>query len=164
MILGLSVAAFTVLHTTISLVAILAGFVVLAALLGRRAASGWTGFFLAATVATSVTGFMFPLRTIGPPHVVGAISLVVLALALAALYGRGLRGAWRPVYVVSVILALYLNVFVGVVQAFQKIPALRGLAPTGTEAPFVAAQGAVLALFVGLGVLALRGPRAAAAV
>ncbi len=161
MIFGMSVAAFTALHTAISLVAIAAGLALLPALLGSRRAGGLTGFFLATTILTSVTGFMFPLKAIGPPHVVGAISLVVLALALVALYGRKLAGGWRTAYVVSALVALYLNCFVAVVQAFQKIPALNALAPKGTEPPFAAAQGALLIVFVVLGFLAVKRYRPA---
>lgn len=156
MILGLSIPAFTALHTLISLVGIASGLVVLAGMLGNRPLAGWTALFLTTTVATSVTGFMFPSKAFGPPHVVGAISLVVLAAALVALYGRRLAGAWRGIYVVTAILALYLNCFVGVVQAFQKIPPLHALAPLGTEPPFAAAQGATLLAFLILGFLALR--------
>jgi hypothetical protein len=156
MILGMSVGAFTTLHVIISLVAILAGLVVLGAMLVDRQIDAWTGGFLILTIVTSVTGFFFHSKAIGPPHIVGVISLVVLAVALFALYVRHLAGPWRTVYVVSAVLALYLNCFVGVVQAFQKLPFLKVLAPTQTEPPFLAAQGATLLLFVVLGFLALR--------
>ena len=156
MILGMSLAAFTTLHVVISLVAIAAGLVALAAMIRNRRSDGWTAIFLATTVATSVTGFMFPLKTIGPPHIVGAISLVLLAAALFGLYAARLAGMWRPVYVATAVASLYLNVFVGVVQAFQKLPFLTPLAPTGTEPPFVAAQAATLLLFVALGWAAVR--------
>jgi hypothetical protein len=156
MILGLSVEAFTTLHVIISLVAIATGLVVLFAMIGNRRLDGLTGFFLATTILTSVTGFFFHSKAIGPPHIVGVISLVVLAVSLLALYGRRLAGIWRPAYVATVVLALYLNAFVGVVQAFQKVPFLNPLAPTGSEPPFIAAQGATLVVFVILGVLAVR--------
>ncbi len=156
MILGMSVASFTVLHVIISLIGILSGAVVLFAMLGGRRLAGWTEAFLATTVATSATGFLFHSKSIGPPHIVGVISLIVLAIALFALYGRRLAGVWRPAYVVCAVLALYLNCFVGVVQAFQKLAFLQPLAPTQSEPPFVAAQGAVLLLFVILGFLSVR--------
>lgn len=156
MILGLSVAAFTTLHVVISLVGIATGIVVLLAMLANRHLGAWTAVFLATTVATSVTGFFFPLKAVGPPHIVGAISLVVLAVALYALYGAKLAGIWRVTYVVTAVAALYLNCFVGVVQAFLKLGPLHALAPAGTEPPFVAAQGATLVLFVVLGWLAVR--------
>ena len=156
MILGLSLASFTLLHVVISLVGILTGLVVLFAMLGNRRPAGWTGIFLATTILTSATGFLFHSKSIGPPHIVGAISLIVLAVALLALYGRRLSGIWRPVFIVCAVLALYLNCFVGVVQAFQKLAFLQPLAPTQSEPPFLAAQGAVLLLFVVLGFLALR--------
>src|SRR5690349_12834985 len=125
MIVGLSVAAFTLLHVIISLVAIAAGVVVVAAMVSGTASRSWTALFLATTILTSVTGFMFPSTSFGPPHVVGLISLVVLAVAVFALYLKRLSGLWRPAYIVTTIAALYLNVFVGVVQAFQKIPFLQ---------------------------------------
>jgi hypothetical protein len=159
MILGMSVGAFTTLHVIISLIAILAGLVALFAMIANRRLNGVTALFLFTTVLTSVTGFFFHSKAIGPPHIVGVISLVVLAIALWALYGRKLVGVWRPVYVVTAVLALYLNCFVGVVQAFDKIPALHALAPKGTEPPFAAAQGATLLLFIVLGYLAMRAYR-----
>ncbi len=156
MILGMSVGAFTTLHVIISLIAILAGLVVLAAMIANRRLNGVTALFLITTVLTSVTGFFFHSKAIGPPHIVGVVSLVVLAIALLAIYVRYLVGVWRPVYIVTAVIALYLNCFVGVVQAFDKLPALHALAPKGTEPPFAAAQGATLLLFVILGYLAVR--------
>ncbi|HEX2818513.1 MAG TPA: hypothetical protein VHN39_19120 [Phenylobacterium sp.] len=156
MILGLSVGAYTTLHVIISIVAILSGLVVLLAMDGNRRLPALTALFLATTVLTSVGGFFFHSKMIGPPHIVGVISLVDLAIALAALYLGKLAGAWRPVYVITATIALYLNFFVLVVQAFAKVPALNALAPKGTEPPFVAAQGATLVVFVILGYLALR--------
>ena len=117
---------------------------------------GWSAVFLATTIATSVTGFLFHSKSFGAPHVVGLISLVILALALIALYGYRLAGAWRSIYVASALAAFYLNVFVAVVQAFQKLPFLRALAPTGSEPPFAVTQLLVLAGFVALGVVAAR--------
>jgi hypothetical protein len=155
MILGLSVATFTLVHVIISLIGIASGLLVLFAMLANRG-SVWTGTFLATTVLTSVTGFLFHSKAIGPPHIVGALSLVILALTLLAIYKFHLAGPWRAVYVVTATVALYLNVFVAVVQAFQKIPALNRLAPLGNEPPFAIAQGLVLVLFVVLGWLALK--------
>jgi hypothetical protein len=156
MILGMSVATFTVLHTAISLIGIAAGLMVLGGLFGGQRMPVLTAVFLGATVLTSITGFMFPLKTIGPPHVVGAISLAVLAAALAALYVYRLAGSWRWVYVAAAVLSLYLNVFVGVVQAFQKLPFLTPLAPTQAEPPFLIAQIIVLAAFVIFGLVAVK--------
>jgi hypothetical protein len=161
MILGMSVGAFTTLHVIISLIAILAGLVALFAMIANQRLNGVTALFLVTTVLTSVTGFFFHSKAIGPPHVVGAISLVVLAISLLAIYVRKLVGEWRAVYVVTAVIALYLNCFVGVVQAFDKIPALHALAPKGTEPPFAAAQGATLLIFVILGYLAVRKYRPA---
>ena len=155
MIIGMSVHAFTVLHTIISLVGIFSGLFVLVAMLGGRT-SVQTSLFLVSTVLTSVTGFMFPSANFGPPQIVGVISLVVLAFAIAALYLGHLAGAWRWIYVVSALIALYLNVFVGVTQAFQKLSFLQPLAPTQSEPPFIIAQVVVIVIFVVLGFLATR--------
>ena len=156
MILGLSTGAYTMLHVAISLLAIVAGLVVVALMIVGRLARAVTALFLATSVLTDVTGYFFQSKSFGPPHVVGAISLVVLAIALFALYSRGLAGAWRGTWVVCAVIGLYLNVFVAVVQAFGKLPALHALAPNGTEPPFAVAQGLTLVLFVVLGVQAFR--------
>jgi hypothetical protein len=156
MIVGLSVGAFTTLHVIISLIGLAAGVLAAIAMLADKRPGLETAVFLCATVLTSATGFLFHSAKIGPPHIVGVISLIVLALAIAALYGFHLKGAWRPVYVISAFLALYLNAFVGVVQAFDKIGALKALAPTGSEPPFLVAQLVVLAAFVALGFLATK--------
>jgi hypothetical protein len=152
----MSLETFTFVHVVISLVGIMTGFIVVAVMLQNGPLAGWNGFFLTTTILTSVTGFFFPLKAIGPPHIVGAISLVVLAVALFALYGRKLAGPWRVVYIVSAIIALYLNVFVGIVQSFDKVTYLHKLAPTGSEPPFGVAQVIVLILFVVIGFLAAR--------
>jgi hypothetical protein len=145
---------YTIIHTLISLAGIFTGFVVMFGLLAGKRLDGWTKWFLITTVATSVTGFGFPLHHFGAPHVVGVISLVVLAVTIYARYPRRLAGAWRWTYVVGAMIALYLNVFVGVVQAFQKVPALKAIAPTQTEPPFAITQLVVLALFVLLAIVA----------
>ncbi|HZF15407.1 MAG TPA: hypothetical protein VE046_05645 [Steroidobacteraceae bacterium] len=151
MILGMSVATFTLLHVVISLIGIATGVIVVYGMWTAKRPAGWTAVFLVTTIATSVTGFLFHSTAIGPPHIVGAISLVVLAVTLLALYTFHLAGRWRAIHAVTAVLALYLNVFVGVVQAFLKIPALHDLAPLGNEPPFAIAQGLVFALFVALG-------------
>jgi hypothetical protein len=156
MILGMSISTFTLVHVVLSLVGIFAGLVVVFGMLSSKKLDGWTALFLATTVLTSVTGFFFPFDKILPSHIVGIISLVVLAIAILALYALHLAGPWRWIYVVSAVLALYLNVFVGVVQAFQKLPFLASLAPTQSEPPFLIAQAVVLVIFVGLGIAAVR--------
>ena len=157
MILGMSTSAFTHLHVILSLIGIAAGLIVLFGMLGSNRMSAWTALFLATTVLTSVTGFFFPRDELLPSHIVGIVSLVVLAIALFALYVRRLAGSWRWIYVASAVLALYLNVFVGVVQAFQKLPFLTTLAPTQSEPPFIVVQAVVLVLFAVLGIGAARG-------
>jgi hypothetical protein len=156
MILGMSFSAFTTLHVIISLIGIVTGIVVVLGMLGGRKLSGWTAIFLATTVLTSATGFLFPFTKLLPSHVVGILSLVVLAAAMLAFYVFRLDGPWRWIYVAGAVLALYLNAFVAVVQAFQKLAFLQPLAPTQAEAPFIVAQVAVLAIFAALGVLAVK--------
>jgi hypothetical protein len=156
MILGMSIATFTLVHVVLSLVGIFAGLVVVFGMFSSKKLDGWIALFLATTVLTSVTGFFFPFDKILPSHIVGIISLVVLAIAILALYALHLAGPWRWIYVISAVLALYLNVFVGVVQAFQKVPLLASLAPTQSEPPFLIAQAVVLVIFVVLGIAAVR--------
>lgn len=156
MILGLSFENFTLLHTVISLIGILSGVIVLFGMLEGRNSPAMTALFLATTVLTSATGFLFPFTVLLPSHIVGIISLVVLAVAIAAIYVFRLGGAWRLIYVIGAVIALYLNVFVGVVQSFQKLSFLQPLAPTQSEPPFIIAQTAVLLIFVVLGFLAAR--------
>lgn len=146
---------FTLFHVAISLVGILSGAMVTFGLLTARRFDGWTAIFLATTVATSVTGFFFPVHHFMPSHGVGIVSLLVLPVAIFARYRGHLAGAWRWIFVVSAMLGLYLNVFVLVVQAFLKVPALKAIAPTQTEAPFKLAQLVVLFGFVGITVAAV---------
>src|ERR1700682_1793347 len=138
---------FTFVHVVISLVGIFSGLVVAYALINAKQLDRWTSVFLWTTVLTSVTGFMFPFHGFQPSYVVGAISLLVLALALFALYRRHLEGGWRRTYVISAMIALYLNVFVLVAQLFMKVPALKALAPTQSELPFKLTQLVALAFF-----------------
>ena len=161
MIFGLD--GFTLFHIVLSLVAIAAGFVVIGGLLANVRLDGATHVFLATTAATSLTGFGFPFSTLLPSHIVGIISLVVLAVATYAWYFTPLGGPWRWIYVAAATAALYLNVFVLVVQTFLKNPALSALAPTQSELPFTLTQGGTLILFVLLGVLAVRRFQAGAA-
>ena len=155
MIMGLTTATFTTVHVLISLVAIAAGFIAFGAMLRNRWSHAWNSVFLVMTIATSVTGFMFHSK-FGPPDVIGIISLLVLAVSVFSLYRQHLAGMWQPVYTVSAAVALYLNVFVGVVQSFQKIPLLQSLAPTQSEGPFIAAQSVVFVAFVALAYFAVR--------
>jgi hypothetical protein len=155
MVLGMSLAAFTTLHVIISLAGIVSGTVVLVAMLSGKAPGAWTALFLATTVLTSATGFLFPNTSFTPAQGVGILSLVLLAIALFAFYGRHLTGAWRWIYVVTAVPALYLNCFVAVVQSFQKLPFLQPLAPTQSEPPFQITQGIVLLIFVLAGITAV---------
>lgn len=156
MILGMTTATFTLIHVLLSLAGIGTGFIVLYGLLTGKRLDGWTAIFLTTTVLTSATGFLFPVEHLLPSHVVGIISLVVLAIAILTRYPLHLARASRWIYVVCAVLALYLNVFVAVVQSFLKVPALKAMAPTQKEPPFVVAQVVVMALFIVLGVFAVK--------
>jgi len=156
MIAGMSSSAFTTLHVVLSLIGIATGLVVAAGMFGSKRLDGWTTIFLATTILTSVTGYFFPVDRILPSHVVGALSLVVLAVATVSFYRYRLGGASRGVYVITALIALYLNVFVLVAQGFLKVPALKALAPTQSEPPFVVAQGLVLVAFVAIIIGAFR--------
>jgi hypothetical protein len=145
---------FIFVHVLLSLVGIFSGFVVLFGMLATKRLNGWTATFLVTTVATSVTGFFLPAAHFMPSHAIGILSLIVLALAIFARYGRHLAGAWRRTYVISTVLALYFNVFVLIAQTFQKVPALKAIAPTQSEPPFAIAQLLVLVPFVVFGVAA----------
>ena len=149
MILGMSLSAFTTLHVIISLVAIVAGIIVMFGLLGSNRMPGLTATFLLLTILTSVTGFMFPFNGVTPGILIGILSIVLLAIACIALYGMHLAGVWRPIYVVTALVSLYLNVFVLGVQGFLKIPALHALAPGNPPAglAFAVAQATVLVFF-----------------
>jgi hypothetical protein len=145
-------AVFTFVHVVLSLLGIVSGFVVLFGLLRAKRLDGWTALFLITTVATSVTGFGFPFVRLMPSHILGILSLVVLALAILARYRRHLAGAWRWIYVVSAVIALYFNFFVLIAQLFMKVPALKALAPTQSEPPFLIAQVVALVMFVVFGI------------
>lgn len=155
--------AFTLIHVAISLVGIVAGFVVTFDLIASRLRLAWVGPFLWSTLATSLTGFLFPFHGFTPAIGLGIVSVIVLVLTFRALYGHKLAGGARAMFVVGALLAQYFNCFVLVVQAFQKIPALHALAPTQKEPPFGIAQGVLLVLFVVLGVLAAKRFRPASA-
>jgi hypothetical protein len=163
--LGLSLAAFTQLHVAITLVAILAGLVLFGGAIAGRWPALANGVFLVFTILTSITGFMFPHKPIGPPFIFGVISLVVLAFALYALFGRGMERRWRGAYFAAALLAQWLNMVVLVIQSFQKIPALNALAPTGTEAPLLATQAVLFVAVAYAGWATIwRGRRVVAAV
>jgi len=152
MIFGMT--TYTFVHVVISLVGIVSGLVVLLGLVAANRLNGWTVLFLVTTVATCLTGFGFPFVQLLPSHIVGIITLVALTLAIFARYGHRLAGAWRWIYVLGAVVALYLNVFVLIVQAFMKVPGLNALAPTQSEPPFLVTQVVVLVIFILLGIVA----------
>ena len=156
MILGLSLQNFTLLHVIISLIGIVTGFVVVFGMLKGERMGVWTALFLVTTILTTATGFLFPSAAFTPALAVGYVSSAVLIVTLLALYVFRLAGPWRWIYVIGALVALYLNTFVGVVQSFQKISFVNGLAPTQSEPPFIIAQSIVFAIFVVLGYFAIK--------
>ena len=154
MILG--VTPLTFIHVLLSLIGILSGVVVLFGLLESKRLDGWAAVFLTTTVLTSATGYLFPFHRLLPSHIIGAVSLVALAVAIVARYSKNLTGSWGPTCVISAMIAFYLNVFVLIFQAFLKVPALKAAAPTQSEPPFLAAQVVVMILFIVLTVRATR--------
>jgi hypothetical protein len=157
MVFGMSLALFTKIHVLISLIAIATGLIVLLGMFTGKLLKPWNGIFLLFTVLTSVTGFFFPYSgKITPGIILGILSLIVLAIALLALYAYHLNGPWRRTYLVSALVALYFNVFVLVAQLFEHVPSIHALAPTGTETPFKLAQGTLLILAIVLITLAAR--------
>jgi len=156
MSLGLSLETFTFLHVVLSLVGIMTGLILVALMLANAPIAGWNAFFLISTILTSVTGFFLPSDAFGLAHTLGLVSLIALAIALFAAYGRRLSGVWRPIYVGVVVLALYLNVFVAIAQSFQKFAYLHQFAPNRSEPALAVTQTCVLILFLILGIAALR--------
>jgi hypothetical protein len=150
----------TAAHVLISLAGIASGFVVIYGFLTGRRLDRWTAIFLATTVLTSLTGFLFPIQRLTPGIVIGIVSLLVLAVAIFARYRAHLAGRSRAAYVVSAVIALYLNVVVLIVQSFQKVPTLKALAPTQSEPPFMVTQVIVLGIFILIAVLGLKRFRA----
>jgi hypothetical protein len=148
MIFGMT--TFTFVHVVLSLIGIFSGFIIMFGLFAAKPLDGWTALFLVTTVLTSVTGFLFPFHGFLPSHGVGIISLLVLVVAIFARYGRHLAGGWRRTYAITAMLALYLNVFVLIVQAFRRVPALQAMAPTQSEPPFKITQLVILLVFVAL--------------
>ena len=156
-------AVLTLVHVVISLIGIVSGLAVTYGLLRSQRMDGWTSIFLVTTVATSVTGYFFPFHKLLPSHILGAISLVLLAFAIAGRYKFRLAGAWRRIYSVTAVLSLWLNVFVLIAQLFMKVPALHPLAPTGSEPPFLISQTVVMVIFIALTILAAKNFRGDAA-
>jgi hypothetical protein len=150
------VSILTFVHVVLSLVGIGSGFVVIFGMLTAKRLDRWTAWFLATTLATSVTGFFFPVDHFMPSHALGIVSLLALAVAIPARYSFQLAGAWRWLYVVGAVTALWLNVFVLVAQAFQKTPALKALAPTQSEPPFLLTEVVVMGIFIALGIFAVK--------
>ena len=146
---------YTIIHTVISLIAIFTGIVVLFGMLAGKRLDGWTRWFLITAVATTITGFFFPFHGFTPAIGLGIISLPFLALTIYARYPKHLAGAWRWIYAIGAMICLYFNLFVLVVQLFEKVPALHAMAPTQTESPFKLTQLIVLATFILLGIVAV---------
>jgi hypothetical protein len=156
--MAFNLQTFTLIHVLLSLAGIISGLVVVGGLASGQRLGDWAAIFFVTTALTSITGFGFPTNALLPSHIVGAISLIVLAVVLVAQIKR-LAGPWRRIYSAGVVLATYLNSFVLVVQLFRRVPDLSALAPTQSEPPFAIAQLLVLASFVWLGVAANAGMR-----
>jgi hypothetical protein len=154
MILGLP--PLVLMHTLISLAGIVTGFIVMKGMLTNDRMDTMTGWFLGATILTSATGFILPATKIMPSHIVGVISLVILAIACYALFSKHRAGGWRVTWLFTAIMAQWLNCFVLVAQLFLKVPVLHELAPEGTEPPFAIAQGVLLLAFIAAGILSLK--------
>jgi hypothetical protein len=155
-ILGMPLSLYTQIHVAISVIAIAAGLVAVRGMLAARIFRAVTALFLITTMFTSLTGFLFPFHGVTPGIVIGILSVILLLIAIFALYSRHLAGAWRWIYVITSVIALWFNVFIFIVQSFEKIPALHALAPTQTEAPFKIAQLTALLIFIVLGIFAVR--------
>lgn len=156
MVFNIDLLTYTAIHTGLSLVALLTGFVLFSSLIRSQRLKGWTALFLLTAIATDATGFGFPTADLDPAKIVGIVSLVALALAMLARYVGGLTGIWRWAYAISIMVSVYLLVFVTVAQLFDKVPMLKALAPTQSEPPFAIAQGVVLAVFIALTLWAVR--------
>ena len=148
---------FTAFHVLISLLGILSGFVAIVGMARSKPLDWWTDLFLVTTVATSVTGFLFPFNGFTPAIGTGIISMIVLTLAIVALRVKQLQGPWARTYAITAVMAQYFNFFVLIVQSFRRVPALHALAPTESEPPFAIAQLVALIAFVALGYVATRG-------
>jgi hypothetical protein len=152
--MGISLVTFTLFHVLLSLIGIIAGLIAMTGWLKSELSRIPTAIFLATTILTSATGFLFPFTKLLPPHILGIISLVMLGFAAFALYGRHLVSLWRPIYTITALMSLYLNVVVLIVQSFQKIPVLKAWAPTQTEPAFLIVQGSAFIVFLALIILA----------
>ena len=150
------VNTFTLFHTAVSLVAIVAGAMAVTDVLRNHTGPFWTNLFLLTAAVTSVTGYFFPFRGITPAQIVGILALAILAVVLLASYRFSVAKFWQWIYAVGMVASLYLLVFVGIVQAFQKLAFLNGLVSTGTEPIFAVAQGTALLLFIAIGIAAAR--------
>jgi hypothetical protein len=156
MVLGMTLATYTIVHVVISLIGIVSGLIVMFGLFAANRLNGWTALFLTTTVLTSVTGFGFPFTHVTPGIKLGVLSLIALAIAILARYAFHMAGAWRKTYVITAMLSLYFNCFVLIVQLFEKVPALHALAPTQKEPPFAIAQLVLLALFITFTIIAAK--------
>src|SRR5260370_21606677 len=144
MIFGMTLHTYTLVHVVLSLIGIVSGLIVVFGMMAGKRLNGLTALFLLTTIATSATGFGFPFEKRLPSHMIGAISLVVLVVAVLARYVSHLAGGWRSTYAICALVALYFNVFVLIVQSFLKVPALHAMAPTENEPPFVISQVVVI--------------------
>jgi hypothetical protein len=148
MILGLSTATFIQIHVALSLVAIGTGLIVAFGMLTARRLPVATAVFLSSTALTCLTGFLFPYHGMTPGIEIGLLSMVILLLAVVARYRRGMAGAWRHTYIVSTMIALYLNVLILVIQIFAHLTPLTARTPKQFGILFKLTELAVLVAFV----------------
>lgn len=163
MIPGLSIDTLLTVHVAVSLIGIATGVVAMSVLATGRWLVGWQAAFLITTALTSITGFLFPISGVTPAVLFGAISIAALAVTAATWPFRTRRAAGIA-YAVAAMLALYLNLFVLIVQSFQKVPALQPLAPTRSEPPFLIVQAVLLIATVIIGAFTVRATRSLAVV
>ncbi|WP_119390132.1 hypothetical protein [Taklimakanibacter lacteus] len=153
----------TIVHTILSFVAIGVGIKAIVGLFQGAHSNWWTRRFFELALAVTFTGFIFPFAGVTPAFATGIVSAVIL-IAWFLAHRAHIVGAWRWIYVLAMVASLYLLIFVTIAQAFQKVPFLNALAPTGSEPPFAIAQAIALVIFIVIGTLAVRRFRPAGAV
>ncbi|MBB3610933.1 hypothetical protein [Rhizobium sp. BK602] len=149
-------STLTLIHVIISLIAILAGIVVIHGLITVRRHARSTLVYMVTILLTSLTGFLFPFNGVTPGIVFGIVTVLVFIPTAIARYGLRMAGVWRLVFIAGSLFMLYLNCVVLVVQSFQKIPALNAIAPLGNEPSLLAVQVVLLVAFLIVGLLSLR--------
>jgi hypothetical protein len=158
MVLSISAETYTFLHVMIGLVGIGLGLVVMFRILTGRRLYRLPPLFFVATLTAILTGFGFPQTCLLPTHIIGILSIVVLAVTIPACCVFHREGVWRDVFVIGSATTLYLSIFVFLMKVLLKFPALHALAPTQRQKcpPFLISQFIILALFVAVTNLAIK--------